>query len=70
MPEELLKSIRAVAKETHLSQQDVIRQSVQLGLPKLREQFQLEHAIAYTWEKLGPAPEIENLMNVALGNEN
>jgi hypothetical protein len=39
MPEELLESIKAVAKETHLSQQDVIRQSLKLGLPKLREQL-------------------------------
>jgi hypothetical protein len=39
MPDKLLELIRTAAKETHLSQQDVIRQSVKLGLPKLREQL-------------------------------
>jgi hypothetical protein len=59
MPDELIKSVRAAAKETNLSQQDVIRQSVRLGLPRLREQFQMETAIADTWARLGPAPEID-----------
>lgn len=59
MPDELLETVRAVAKETHLSQQDVIRQSVKLGLPKLREQFQLDNVVADTWRRLGPAPEID-----------
>ncbi len=58
MPEDLLQIVQAVAKETHLSQQDVIRQSVKLGLPKLREQFALDSVIADPWEKLAPAPEI------------
>ena len=35
MPEELRESVRQVAKQTHLSQQDVIRQSIALGLPTL-----------------------------------
>ena len=38
MPDELLGLIRAAAKESDLSQQDVIRQSVKLGLPKFRQQ--------------------------------
>jgi hypothetical protein len=38
MPDELLGLIRAAAKESDLSQQDVIRQSVRLGLPRFREQ--------------------------------
>jgi hypothetical protein len=58
MPEDLLEVVRLVAKETNLSQQDVIRQSVKLGLPKLREQFNLESLLADTWDKLGPAPEV------------
>jgi hypothetical protein len=36
-----------------------MRQSIKLGLPKLREQFHLDHLVADTWEKLGPAPEID-----------
>lgn len=39
MPDDLLKEIRAAAKETGLSQADVVRQSVKAGLSKVREQF-------------------------------
>ena len=42
MPGDLLEDIRAAARKTHLSQEDVIRQSVQLGLPKLVEGFNRE----------------------------
>jgi hypothetical protein len=38
-PDDLLAEIRKTAKETHLSQQDVIRQSTRLGIPRLREQL-------------------------------
>ncbi len=43
MPDELLQEVRRVAAETGLSNADVIRQSVKLGLPKLREQLRTEH---------------------------
>ena len=42
MPDDLLAEIRATASETHLSQADVIRQSVKAGLPKVREQFKAD----------------------------
>lgn len=35
MPEDLLTTVRRAAKRTHLSQQDVIRQSIKFGLPRL-----------------------------------
>jgi len=39
MPDDLLRQVRKVAKETGLSNSDVIRQSVKLGFPKLKEQL-------------------------------
>jgi|ERR1043166_5362329 hypothetical protein len=37
VPDALLVEIRDTAKQTHLSVQDVLRQSAKLGMPKLRE---------------------------------
>lgn len=37
MPQNLLREVRAVAKDTGLSLADTMRQSMKLGLPKLRE---------------------------------
>jgi len=42
MPGGLLEDIRAAARKTHLSQEDVICQSVKLGLPRLVEGFNQE----------------------------
>ena len=39
MPDQLHKLVREVAKETEPSQAEVMRQSMKLGLPKLREQL-------------------------------
>ena len=39
LPPPLLKEIRRTAKETGLSLADAMRQSLKLGLPKLREQL-------------------------------
>jgi hypothetical protein len=39
MPEELHKLVRETAADTGLSQQDVMRQSIKIGAPKLLEQF-------------------------------
>jgi hypothetical protein len=39
LPGELEKQIRATAKETRLSMADVIRQSIKLGLPTLRQRL-------------------------------
>jgi hypothetical protein len=58
MPDELLDLIRAVAAETNLSQQDVIRQGLRLGIPKLRDVFDTSKVAEDTIVKLGPAPEI------------
>ena len=38
VPDDLLKEVRSAAEQTHLSVQDVFRQSTRLGLPRLREQ--------------------------------
>ena len=38
LPEDLYGEIRSAAKETSLSMADVIRQSVKIGIPKLREE--------------------------------
>jgi len=37
VPDDLLKEVRETAELTHLSVQDVFRQSTKLGLPVLRE---------------------------------
>jgi hypothetical protein len=39
MPDELLDEVRRTAKATGLSMADAMRQSMRLGLPKLREQL-------------------------------
>lgn len=39
VPEDLLTEMRNAAKETGLSVADAMRQSMKLGLPKLREQL-------------------------------
>jgi GrpB-like predicted nucleotidyltransferase (UPF0157 family) len=39
VPEDLHASVHQAARETHLSMQDVLRQSVRLGLPQLRAKF-------------------------------
>jgi hypothetical protein len=42
LPPPLLKEIRRTAKETGLSLADAMRQSLKLGLPKLREQLHVD----------------------------
>ncbi len=37
LPKDLLGEVQSAAKETGLSQQDVMRQSMKLGLPTLRQ---------------------------------
>jgi hypothetical protein len=39
VPDDLLAEVRKTAKETHLSVQDVFRQSTILGMPRLRAQL-------------------------------
>jgi hypothetical protein len=40
VPDELMAEVESTAKSVHLSKADVMRQSMKLGLPKLREQLQ------------------------------
>jgi hypothetical protein len=42
VPDDLLKEARETAELTHLSVQDVFRQSAKLGMPKLREQLMVD----------------------------
>ena len=42
MQEDLLAEVRAAAEDTGLSQADIMRQSMKLGLPRLREQLHRE----------------------------
>lgn len=39
LPHELHADIRRAAKETHLSQADIMRQSIRIGLPKFVKGF-------------------------------
>lgn len=45
MPDDLLDEVRQAAKDTGLSQADVIRQSVKAGLGKVREQFEVQQRL-------------------------
>lgn len=40
VPDDLYEEVKTTASATHLSFADVMRQSMKLGLPKLREQLQ------------------------------
>jgi hypothetical protein len=66
MPDDLLADIRAAARDTGLSQADVVRQSVKAGLPKIRKQFQAERKLkpftkAESREAFGPDREWDSL---------
>ncbi len=43
VPEDLLKEMRQLAKDTGLSMADAMRQSMKLGAPKLKEQLSAQH---------------------------
>ena len=66
MPAELLTEVRDTAKKTGLSVADAMRQSMKLGLPKLREQLgRLEPLKPFTASEsrqaFAPDPEWDNL---------
>jgi hypothetical protein len=42
IPEDLLTEVRRTARQTGLSLADTMRQSIRLGLPKLREQLSVQ----------------------------
>ena len=45
MPPDLLAEIRAAARDTRLSQADIVRQSVRAGLPEIRKRYQVERRL-------------------------
>lgn len=55
MPDKLLADIRKVARQTHLSQQDVIRQSTKAGLPIVLKRHQSAERIT----NVDPLPQAE-----------
>lgn len=66
MPDDLLADIRAAARDTGLSQADVVRQSVKAGLPKVRKQFRPERKLKplskeETRRAFAPDPEWDRL---------
>jgi hypothetical protein len=66
LPPDLLGEVRETAKETGLSLADAMRQSLKLGLPKLREQLAPQTGLKpFTKEEaakaFGPDPEFDAL---------
>ena len=65
MPSELLSEVRQTAKDTGLSIADAMRQSMRLGLPKLRERLSGAKVKAMTAEEarraFAPDPEWDKL---------
>ena len=66
VPDDLLESLRECARETGLSVADTMRQSMRLGMPRLREQLSVnqvkplsEAECRECWEK--PDPEFDAL---------
>jgi hypothetical protein len=45
MPDDLLQEIESAASDLGFSKQDVIRQSVKLGIPKLRKQLMVDTSL-------------------------
>ena len=66
VPKDLLSEVQSTAKATGLSQADVMRQSMKLGLPKLRESLAGQKVKPMTREELRecyqvPNPEFDGL---------
>jgi hypothetical protein len=66
VPTDLLKAVRKTANETGLSLADTMRQSIKLGLPRLRDQ--LSTLKPFTAQEatraFGPNPEFDALESV------
>ena len=60
MPEDLLKEMRQVAKDTGLSIADAMRQSMRLGAPKLKEQLSDNQLKPFTKEEARQCWEVPN----------
>ena len=66
MPDDLLKEVESAASATGLSKQDIMRQSMKLGLPRLRKNLRSERRLrpfsqAESRAAFGPDPEWERL---------
>ncbi len=65
LPSALLQEIRKTASETGISMADAMRQSLKLGLPKLREQLAPQSLKPFTTEEsrqaFAPDPEWDAL---------
>jgi hypothetical protein len=71
LPPDLLGEARQTAKEAGLSLADAMRQSLKLGLPKLREQLATQSLKPFTPEEareaFGPDPEWDAVTAVMSG---
>jgi hypothetical protein len=72
VPDDLLSEVRTAAEEAGVSMADVMRQSMKIGLPKLREQFRAGRSLkpfskAEAAAAFGPDPEWDKL-EMALGS--
>ena len=57
---QLYRRVRREAQRRGRKLSDVFRETISLGLPTLPPPPDaMDHVIADTWEKLGPAPEID-----------
>ena len=66
MPDDLLKEVESAASETGLSRQEILCQSIKLGLPKVRKNPRAERGLrpftqAESRKAFGPDPEWEQL---------
>ena len=63
VPPELLEEVRTTARDTGLSQADIMRKSMRAGLPKVREQYKVplnlspvsEKAVASAYRQMSEA---------------
>ena len=66
LPDDLLKEVESAASATGLSKQDIMRQSMKLGLPRLRKNLRSARGLkpftqAESRAAFGPDPEWERL---------
>jgi hypothetical protein len=72
VPRDLLNEIRTAARDTGLSQADVMRQSMKAGLPKIRRQYHSARKLKPLTKReakaaFGPDPEWDALENAMAG---
>lgn len=56
---DVFRRVEREAKKRNKSLADIFRDSIAYGLPALPPCPSLDEVVADTWEKLGPAPEID-----------